>query len=255
MSLYDAVKVVVFDLDDTLCGYWDASKAALRTTFAEHPIEGQTVETMVRAWAIAFKEFCPTLKKTDWYPIYLQKGEPTRTEQMRLTLLRVGVDDPALARQIGDRYGQLRDQNLQLFPDALPLLQKLKGRFPMALMTNGPADIQRQEIETCGIEPFFDLFLIEGEMLEGKPNEAVFRRAETHFGVGHGELLMVGNSYAHDIRPAIEYGWQAIWIRRPSDLPPSDEFAGRGPEQRPKGAPEPTAEISELNQLEPMLGL
>ena len=40
MAPFAEVRAVFFDLDDTLCGYWDACKIALRETFAEHGPDG-----------------------------------------------------------------------------------------------------------------------------------------------------------------------------------------------------------------------
>ncbi len=249
MSVFADVKAVVFDLDDTLCGYWDASKAALRKTFGSLELPNYTTDQIFRAWADAFLLFSPTLKQTEWYAQYLLVGEPTRTEQMRLALLKLGIDDPALARKLGDQYAAHRDEGLSLFPDGKAILDNLHGKYPLGLMTNGPADIQRQEINTLKIEHYFELFLIEGEMGEGKPNRAVFQRAEDFFGLEPHQLLMVGNSYSHDIRPAVEAGWRTAWIRRPSDLPPSAEFSGKGPEERPTDAPAPDLVLTDLLEL------
>ncbi len=252
--MFESVKAVCFDLDDTLCGYWDASKAAMRTAFESHAPQGISVDEMVRAWAAAFRKFSPSIKRSHWYPTYLKQGEPTRTELMRLALLEVGFDDEDRANRLSEIYARERDKNLKLFPDAIPVLEEFKSRFPLGLITNGPADIQRQEIETLGIGHYFELILIEGEMGEGKPEPAVFLRAEKHFGLQPHEILFVGNSYAHDIEPAIRAGWRAIWIRRPSDVSPSSSGSGQGAEQRPPESPEPDAEIGELSELLGLLG-
>lgn len=66
---------------------------------------------------------------------------------------------------------------------------------------------------------------------------------------------MVGNSYSHDIRAALEFGWHAIWIRRPSDVPPSAAGETLEPEAFPAGAPEPDAVIGELSELLGLLGV
>lgn len=249
-----AIQAIVFDLDDTLCGYWDASKAALREAFETHPVKGHDPEAMVRHWAAAFREFSPTLKKTGWYEGYLKQGEPTRTEQMRLTLARAGSDDAEHAQRLGDAYGALRNRNLALFPEALGVLLALQGKYPMGILTNGPADIQRQEVDTLGIESFFKGIYIEGEMGLGKPHREVFQRIERDFGIAPEHFLMVGNSYAHDIQPAIEAGWHAVWIRRPSDVPPSADGVTSSPESKPEGAPDPDAIIGDLRELLPMIG-
>lgn len=249
MKRLDEIKAICFDLDDTLCGYWDASKSAMRTAFDAIGPEGVSVDEMVQAWAKAFRTFSPTVKGPKWYPTYLKQGEPTRTELMRLALLEVGFNDADRAKRLGDLYSQERDRNLKLFPDALPVLDELKTRYPLGLITNGPADVQRQEIETLKIGRYFGLILIEGEMGEGKPERAVFHRAERYFDVLPDNILFVGNSYAHDIQPALEAGWHAVWIRRDSDIPPSSDGKGHAHELRPEGSPEPDAEISELSEL------
>ncbi|HEY3780206.1 MAG TPA: HAD family hydrolase [Fimbriimonadaceae bacterium] len=247
------VKIVFFDLDDTLCAYWEASKKAMRDTFAANLLPGHTAQDMVRAWSEAFRDFSPTLKKTGWYASYLRKGESTRTEQMRLMLHRLGVEDDALAKKLGDTYAFERNANLELFPEALGVLETLKQRYPMGLITNGPADIQRQEIETVGVGRFFEHVYIEGEMGRGKPLPEVFEMIAAEVGKQPDEILFVGNSYAHDILPAITAGWRTAWIRRDTDIAPSN--ANEHPEDKPDGAPNPDATIYDLREVLTLLGI
>ncbi len=255
VNQFGDVKAIYFDLDDTLCGYWDASKSGLRATFDRLSPEGYAPDEMISHWAASFREFAPTLKQTNWYQGYLLKGEPTRTEQMRLTLVRLGIEDLELAAMLSQAYMEERDRALALFPDAIEVLDKLKGRYPLGLITNGPADVQRQEIQTLGISDYFDHVFIEGEMGEGKPLQAVFDRAAKVVDCKPHELLMVGNSFGHDINAAINFGWHAVWIRRESDVPPSVNGVTEKPEPKPEGSPEPDATISELRELLPLLGL
>lgn len=239
------LKAVFFDLDDTLCGYWDASKHALREAFRRHPVSGKNSDEMVIAWAKAFRKFSPRVKDSDWYETYCREGGVTRLEQMRLTLNEVGVIDETHAAKLSETYGAERNRALKLFDDAERVLTALGSRYPLGLITNGPADIQRQEIETLGVEKYFNWVFIEGEMGIGKPADIVFERAEAAAGAHPSELAFVGNSYAHDILPALQRGWKSIWIRRPSDVAPSRTE----PEGKPEDAPEPSATISELSEL------
>jgi putative hydrolase of the HAD superfamily len=251
--MLDNIRAVFFDLDDTLCAYWEASKKGLHRTFELHGPEGYTPQEMVRQWAAAFREFAPTLKKTGWYEGYLLSGEATRTEQMRLTLLRVGVVDPALTDLLSETYLKERNGALVLFEDALVVLARLKKDHVLGLITNGPADIQRMEIERLQIEPYFDHILIEGEMGVGKPHPSVFEKATSLAGSAGSQSVFVGNSYAHDMAPALAAGWHGIWVRRPTDVPPS---AGPGlvaPEELPPGGLAPDAVINELKEILPLL--
>lgn len=247
MDAFEGIEAVFFDLDDTLCGYWEAAGAGLKAAFELCRPLGKEPDEMVGHWSAAFRKFCPTIKGSDWYAEYLKSGEPTRNELMRLTLLEAGIDDPTLAVRVSDRYAVERDRNLRLFPDAVEVLNALRDRFPLGLITNGPADIQRQEVNTLGIERWMSIVLIEGEMGEGKPLRSVFRRAEQFVGKSPDQIVFVGNSYGHDVRPAIEAGWRAIWIRRPSDVAPSS--GDLKPEERPNDAPEPTAVVGSLTEV------
>ncbi len=247
------VEAVVFDLDDTLCAYWDAAKAGILEAFALHGPAGRTPEAWVAVWGEAFHEFCPNLKQTDWYVRYLKSGATTRTELMRRALARGGVQDEAVAQALSAAYADRRNAHLRLFDDALAVLRALKKGHKLALMTNGPADVQRQEIETLGIGGFFDAFFIEGEFGEGKPSPRVFKSAEQVLGTSSERMLFVGNSYKHDIEPALAMGWSAAWIQRPSDVAPSSKTGL--PESKPEGRPEPTVRLSHLSELLPMLGL
>jgi FMN phosphatase YigB (HAD superfamily) len=62
-------------------------------------------------------------------------------------------------------------------------------------------------------------------------------------------VLFVGNSYGHDIRPAIAAGWRTAWIRRPSDVPPSVKGLESKPEELPTGAPKPNMIVTDLRDL------
>lgn len=239
------IKAVFFDLDDTLCAYWEASKHGLLTAFREHGPSSHSPEELMDSWAAAFREFSPTLKQSGWYEGYCVSGEPTRTEQMRLTLQRLGIEDSAMTNSLSATYREKRNDALKLFPEAVEVLDTLKARYPLGLITNGPADIQREEIATLGIAHYFDHIFIEGEMGEGKPLPAVFRRAEQAVGCSADEILFVGNSYAHDVRPALDAGWHAIWVRRPTDVPPSRTKG----EEKPADAPDPDAIVDDLRDI------
>lgn len=247
-----SVKAIYFDLDDTLLGYWSASKAGLKRAFELFPVEGKTPDEMILAWGEVFKKFSPGLKDNEsLYQSYLTSGEETRTLQMRLTLEWVGVHSEEHAQKLSQAYMDQRDANLRLFDDAIAVLDLLKKRYPLGLITNGPADIQNQEIDTVGIRSYFSNIFIEGEMRIGKPYKEVFDRAATAVQCTPDELLMVGNSFGHDIKPAIEYGWATVWTRRDSDVPPSSKSGL--PEPIPTSGPMPTLIVGSLSEIVPYL--
>lgn len=247
MAEFAKVRAIYFDLDDTLCAYWDAAKAGLRAAFDQHPIPGRTTEQAIEDWSAEFPGYAKSLKQTHWYQRYCVSGEPTRTELMRLALSRSDNESEEHADRLSGSYLKERHAALSLFPESREVLDALQGRFFLGLITNGPADTQRAEVEVLGLEDYFQAILIEGEMQMGKPNPAVMRKAEELSGSQGAEVLMVGNSYKHDILPAIAAGWRTAWVRRPSDVAPSSK-TGK-PEERPEDGPEPDLTITNLRSL------
>lgn len=240
-------KVIVFDLDDTLCGYWQAAKEGLRKTFLVHDEPGQPVEKMLQLWAEEFSVLSHEISEPLWYPRYCESGEATRKELMRRVLMRLGIHSPDLAQAMSDTYYVERHAALDLFPESVEVLERLARKFRLAMITNGPADIQRQELEKLQLSRFFDPILIEGEMKMGKPHPGVMAKLEELTDAHGNEVLMVGNSYKHDIAPAIAAGWQTVWIRRDTDVAPSSK-TGK-PEELPLGGNMPDLIIGDLREL------
>ena len=241
------VKVVLFDLDDTLCGYWSAAKVGLDKSVRLHLPDPHLHERFKGQWATTFRGFVETLPKTHWYAKYLAEGGVTRTELMRRTLEEIGVLDEQLARDLSQTYHVERQAALELFPDALSVLAVLKPDYKLGLVTNGPADIQREEVEKLAIGSYFDGFFIEGEMGHGKPDPRVFESILSTFSVQPDECLMVGNSYRHDIRPAVAHGFHTVWIVRETDVSPTS-LTGK-PEAKPEDAPEPDLVVHDLTDI------
>ena len=239
---------IYFDLDDTLCTYWAAARSGLKEAYRLHAAD--SADQLIKHWAAAFRELLANIHSEEWYGRYLKSGDEPRTEVIRRSFHRLGVTDEELIQRVSESYKTIRNRKLELFPGAIEVLTRLTTQFPLGLITNGPADIQRMEIDRLQIEGYFDEIFIEGELGFGKPEPEVFKRAAVAMGKPAHELLFVGNSYHHDIEPAIAMGWKTVWVRRESDVPPS---ASSSLETIPAGGAEPDAIIQELRELPPLL--
>jgi len=136
-----------------------------------------------------------------------------RREVAHLALKDVGLDDAALAQQIGDTYHSLRDAGLQPFAEAIDTVAWLRDSgCRLALLTNGSADMQRNKINRFGLADLFDLILIEGELGFGKPDPRVYERALDSLGVGPTDSWMVGDNLEWDVAQPQRHGIYAIWV-------------------------------------------
>jgi putative hydrolase of the HAD superfamily len=110
-----------------------------------------------------------------------------------------------------------RHENFHLYEDALPVLDSLRRHgLRLGLISNG----QRDLVE------FAEHHRLEVDIAVGstdhgriKPHPSIFERALEALGVGAGEAVMVGDSYADDIQGARALGIRAILVDREGYYP------------------------------------
>lgn len=213
---FEQVRAVGFDLDDTLCVYMPAAVQARRMMMERYlmPQTGLPIETLDQHYKRAFQTVLEELHSERWYPLYLREGHATRTETFRRLLANLNMEVDGLAERISAEYAALREQLLHLHEETLEVLHALRERYPLFVITNGPAYEQRRELQVLGLEGLFDLVAIEGEVGVGKPHAPIFEWVQHQLGLPSEQILFVGNSWAHDILGARGVGWHAAWVNR-----------------------------------------
>jgi putative hydrolase of the HAD superfamily len=247
---------LLFDLDDTLIAEEAAAVAAFAATAqAATGVDVARLATDARARARALWRAAPTwpycerIGISSWEGLWcrfegdgddvaaLRAWAPEyRREAWARALADQGVDDPALAVELGERFGAERRARHETFADVREALEALADH-PLALLTNGAACLQREKLSASGLAGHFDAVVVSADVGIGKPDAAVFRHALAALGAGHG--VMIGDSVERDIDGALAAGLDAIWINR---------LGQRGP-GRP-GVPE----ITSLAELPAALG-
>ncbi len=145
----------------------------------------------------------------------------------RNALRRHGVDDRELARRLAYRFDALRLDGVAYFPDVLPVLKVLHGKYVLGIITNGFAETHAEKIARLELDKFFDHVLLAGEMALAKPDPQIFARAMQLAGTSAEQSLMVGDRFERDIRGAQDAGMRAIWVNvrgeaTPPGLRPAD---------------------------------
>lgn len=214
--LLSGVRAVGFDLDDTLCVYMPVAVQARRQIFEQYlvPRLNLPIEVIDQHYRHAFTSVLEEIHSDRWYPLYLREGRATRTETFRRMLERLGWNPEGLAEQLSDEYAALREQRLHLHDETLEVLHTLRERYPLFVITNGPAYEQRRELQVLGLEPLFTVIAIEGERGIGKPHKPIFEWVEAQLQLPPEQILFVGNSWEHDVQGALHAGWHAAWVNR-----------------------------------------
>lgn len=96
---------------------------------------------------------------------------------------------------------------------ATELLHRLHGTVRLGMITNGLTEVQRPRLVSSGIDRFFDVIVVSGEIGHMKPEHAYFEY--THLQMSRPEkqkVLVVGDSLNADIKGGSEFGFITCWF-------------------------------------------
>jgi putative hydrolase of the HAD superfamily len=206
------VRLILFDLDDTLCDYAKARALRLRLAFSldlspegmDDPATNpkRDLDRMIRD-SIAM--------------------HPHGADHFPELFRRHGVDDAAIAARAMAWYRENRFHGLALFADALATIEFLRWgetlagdrfRRPIGLVTNGPAETQRRKIDLLGLSEVVDFAVVSGEFGVEKPDPRIFAEALRLGEESAEETVFVGDSAEYDIAGARAAGIRSVWVNR-----------------------------------------
>jgi carbamoyl-phosphate synthase large subunit len=206
-------RAVLFDLDDTLVpqGPWldGALQAAAAAAVATDPsVDGRRLLAALRAQAA--------------------QGS-ARGNVIDKALADVGADLPVAP--LVAAFLAYRPARLEPDPAAVPLLTRLAGTVPVAVVTDGNAEMQRAKLRISGLERLVDAVVCCDDLgrRHRKPAPLPFRTALAALGVPAGQAVFVGDRPDTDIVGAAGCGLATVRVRtgehrhRPCPVPPTVE--------------------------------
>ncbi|MBP6300233.1 MAG: HAD-IA family hydrolase [Arenimonas sp.] len=104
-----------------------------------------------------------------------------------------------------------------LFEDCIPALQRLASQFPLIAITNGNADLHR-----TGIAEFFIDCISAKNIGSAKPEVAIFEAASAKLNITAPNILHVGDDPWLDVQGAHNAGFQSAWINRTQAIWPEE---------------------------------
>ncbi|HLR60925.1 MAG TPA: HAD family hydrolase [Lentibacillus sp.] len=247
------VKAIMFDLDDTLI--WDeksvdeAFKVACRHAADKSDIDPELLEQKIRENAQVLFASYDTYDFTKMIGIspfeglwaeFDDEGESFRqlneiapvyrNEAWTKALSEAGVNDPNLATELAETFQAERRKNQFLFEETFDVLNELKGKYHLIMLTNGSPDLQQTKLNiTPELKPYFEHIVISGAFGKGKPDPSIFDHVLGLLAVEKDEALMVGDNPNSDILGASRAGIQSVWINHQKyeigDIKPTFEIA------------------------------
>ena len=193
----DRHRLVIFDLDNTLCDHRSSLLIRLDHAFQEaFPDDDERSALIRQSVAVA----------------------DDGTSHFGDLLGGWGITDHGEIDRIVDRYQSDRYRGLRLFEDALDGLRATGEQTQIAMITNGPTDIQQPKLDLLGIEPLFSFVLISESVGFWKPDPRIFELALDEAGVAAHEAVYIGDSPGHDVAGAKAAGLTSIWMNRREEV-------------------------------------
>lgn len=201
-------KYLFFDLDRTLWDYDANSRQALSFLYEEFNLQ---------KFFTSFEEFHQLYSANNDYlwDLYRKGGtnkNELRSNRFALTLANRGIENPALAVEIGEAYMDLTPRLNILAPNTVETLNYLKKKhYKMYILTNGFMGTQETKVKHSAIEEFFIRIYSSEELGINKPKKEIFHWAVTSVHAKKQECLMIGDDLEVDIKGAMQYGIDAAW--------------------------------------------
>jgi putative hydrolase of the HAD superfamily len=228
------VRAVLFDLDDTLFDHLHCARTALTCVHQSMPafataafdafsLAHARVLEEVHARVVAGEIGIDDARRARFHRLFLEAGvEPA------------DADVAAAAEMYRVSYIAAR----RPVPGALALLDGLKPRVKVGIVSNNLLREQQAKVESCGFGPYIDALVVSEEVGVAKPDPKIFEIALDRVGADPLDTVMVGDSWTNDIAGGVAAGLRTVWFNR-TDLARPAEPPGV-PELR---ALEPVAEV------------
>jgi L-ribulose-5-phosphate 4-epimerase len=201
-------KLLLVDLDDTLCNSTEAYAKAQEACF------------------LFLKKHIPRLSRKRFNELYTEsrkyvhknlKGTASSHNrllyfQRMLEILEFPSDPEFLQDNLADIYWKTTYKNLKLFPGVRETLQKIyDSKVEMGLVSNLLTDIQIRKMETLKIAKYFDFIVCSEEIGREKPFSKIFKSALKKSKTGQNrQVYVMGDNYDMDIIGANRMGFTSI---------------------------------------------
>ena len=205
---------VFFDLDHTL---WDFDKNSALTF--EKIFKLNTLQ-------VPLEDFIKVYE-----PINLEYWKLYRNEEIDKAGLRYGrlsdafmelgmkVEDDLIHKLSEDYITFLSSYN-HLFEDTITILEYLKSRYKLHIITNGFKEVQQGKLKNSGIEPYFQTVTNSEAVGVKKPNPRIFHYALEQSNANLENSIMIGDNLEADVHGALNVGLDAIMFNyRNENLP------------------------------------
>lgn len=217
---------VLFDADDTLFQF-DAFKG---------------LKLMFSRYGVDFTEHDFAIYEQVNKPLWVdyQDGKITATQLQHRRFEEWAQRLAVTPAELNSAFLSAMADICALLPGASELLDSLKGKAKLGIITNGFTELQTVRLQRTGVHDYFAALVISEQVGVAKPDKAIFEHALQMMDYpDRNRVLMVGDNPHSDILGGINAGMDTCWINAHSKV-------------RPAGI-EPMYEVRSLHELNALL--
>jgi putative hydrolase of the HAD superfamily len=202
-------KGFLFDFDDTIYDHRHSSRSALNWLLNKFDgFGGTTLDELEQDNMKILEEI--HLRQVLTGKVSL---DDARAERFRRIFEKHGMTlDRNEMYEVGRHYRKEYELSRRLVPGARVLLQTIKGKAKIAVVTNNLVSEQLGKIRDCQIEEYIDELITSEETGFTKPEPQIFEVALKRINCYADEVVMIGDSWERDVVGAANLGIKNIWI-------------------------------------------
>ena len=195
---------VFFDLDHTLWDFEKNSALAIETIFNKHAIN-------VNLQLFLFHYVPINIKYWELYRVDKITQLELRLGRLKDTfeLLNFEIDDDKIIF-LSEEYIEYLPKFNHLFDGAIEILDYLKPKYNLHIITNGFQEIQDNKLKNSNIDHYFTTITNSEMAGVKKPNPKIYDYAITEAKASKSNSIMIGDCIDADVKGALNFGMQAI---------------------------------------------
>lgn len=230
----DEIRAISFDFGNTLVPFSDGPMARVIRSTAEQTAGfiGCPVEDFIAIWGEErerqFAEDVPQGREADmnvrvFRVLARVRGRPQPAPGTRWEDSALGrFSTPDEVDRVLDAYAAAFVANTPVPAEVGPMLARVSGRYPLALVSNWPLALSIERfLDAADWRRYFTAVVISQTVGVIKPHPLIFATASAQLGVPSGPaILHVGDDMGADVVGAQALGWKTAWVRlKPVDSP------------------------------------
>ncbi len=199
---------IFFDLDHTLWDYERNSAEVLNELVEKYKLTELGIPD-----TIAFSDTFDKVNKDLWSEFNKNKISRAAIREQRFLkiLANYKIEDNILCEKLSNEYLMQCPTKPHLLPYTIEVLEYLKEKYHLHILTNGFDDVQYIKLEKSKLRPYFKTIVTSDGAGYKKPMASIFKFAINKAEARKEESIMIGDNLQTDMMGARNFGMDHIY--------------------------------------------